>query len=144
MLELLIFSVCYLSLSGTGFFNSFFFFFLSFSSSSSSSTSSDSEPSALSSLADPEPLSSLPLPLSEPLAESDSGGEEVGVTGREGQLFYTDNRDLKCQVLPVFFEHKMCKNSAAKHAHYILLLVHYSAQLSQDKTESYKNKKRCE
>lgn len=68
--------MCYLSLSCTGFFNSFFFFFLSFLSSSSSSSSSVSEPSSLSSLSDPDPLSSLPLRLSEPLTESDSEQEK--------------------------------------------------------------------
>jgi len=65
----------YLALSCTGFLNSLFFFFffsLSFSSSSSSSSSSDSEPSPLSSLSEAVPLTSLPLPLSETLAESDS------------------------------------------------------------------------
>lgn len=66
----------YLSLSCTGFFRSFFFFFFC-SSSSSSSSSSDSEASLLSSLSDPDPLSSLPLLLSEPLAESDSVEGEV-------------------------------------------------------------------
>lgn len=72
--------ICYLSLSCTGFFTSFFFFFFLSFSSSSSSSSSDSEPSSLSSLSDPDPLSSLPLPLSELLAESDSEGER----GRRG------------------------------------------------------------
>lgn len=81
-------SVCYLSLSRTGFFNSFFFFFLS-SSLSSSDSCSDSEPSSLSSLSDPDPLSSLPLPLSEPLAESNS--EEENGRGQRVSYYLTQN-----------------------------------------------------
>lgn len=65
--------VSHLSLSCTAFFNSLFFVFFS---SSSPSSSSDTETSPLSSLSEAEPLPSLPLPLSEPLAESDSGKEK--------------------------------------------------------------------